>query len=125
MSLYTKLQPFGCNSEKYKMELFEGFKIGSGMLAKRTDEIVGKRITLVNVAADLANVTFFALCFGLGFYVVLIVSVSHGFTVGKHTRFGYGANEHTVCIKIHVLFYLEGHKRVDITGEEDQTVIGA
>ena len=51
------------------------------MLAERTNKILGKGIALVNVTADLADVTFFALCLGLGLYVCVIVAISHSIII--------------------------------------------
>ena len=94
------------------------------MLAEGADEILGERIAFIDVAADLADVSLFALGFGLRLHVVLIIGVGHGLLVGKHSRFRYGADEHTVRVEIDVLFNLEGHERVDISGEEYETVVG-
>ena len=37
--------------------LFDRLKVGRSVLAKRTDDILGKRISLINVTTYLANVT--------------------------------------------------------------------
>ena len=61
------------------------------MLAERTYKIFGENVAFVNISADLADVTFLAVGLGLGFDVVLIVGVSHRFSVGDNSRFGYRA----------------------------------
>jgi len=94
------------------------------MLTERADEILGQDITLVNVAADLADVALFALGLGLGLDVFVVVAVGHRFCVIDNARFGDRADEHSVGIKIDILLNLEGHKGVDISGQEHQAVVG-
>ena len=65
--------------------LFNRLKIGDAVLAERTDEVLGQLLALVDIAANLADPALFALGFGLGLDVVLVVGVSHGLTVGKDT----------------------------------------
>ena len=95
------------------------------MLAKRANVIVGQGIALIYVAAHLAHKAFFALGFGPGLYVVLVVGVGHRFLIGNNTCFTYRANKHTVGVKVKILLYLQGHKGVYVAGQEYKTVIAA
>ena len=66
------------------------------MLADRTDEICGKFIAFIDVAAYLAYKAFLFGCFWFRFYIVLIVVVGHGFSGRDHTGFIDAADEHGV-----------------------------
>jgi hypothetical protein len=105
--------------------LLDLFKIGSAVFAKRTNEILGEFLSLVNIAANLANVSFFALGFGAGLNVLLVVCVGHCFFIRKNLCLGNGANEHPVRVDINVFFHLERNEGVDITRKNDKTVFGA
>ena len=87
--------------------LFNRFKIRCGMFAKGTDEILGKRVALVDISADFAHKAFFALCLWLGLDIAVIVAVGHCFLVGDDSCFCYRADEHTVGVKVDILFNFE------------------
>ena len=93
------------------------------MLAERTDKVLVKLLALVNVAADLANVPLLALGLRFGFNVRVVVIVCHSCLVGNNASLGHGAYEHTVSIKIYILLHGKGHKGIDVTGQEDKSVI--
>ena len=95
------------------------------MFAQGADEIFRQGIALVNITADFADEALLAFGFRLRLYICVVVGVGHGFAVREHAGLGDGADEHTVCLKIHILFHLEGEERVDISGQEHQAVIGA
>ena len=87
--------------------LLQRFEIGSRVFAKRADEIVGKDISFIDIAADFAHIAFFACCFRLRLHVVLVVSIGHGITFGNDSRFRHGTDEHAVRIKIHIILDLQ------------------
>ena len=90
---------------QFEKALFQRFKIGSGMFAKRTNEIIGKRFAFINVTSDFANVTFFR-GFGLGFYMILIIGIRHSGCIGYNSCLCHRTDKHTMCIKVNILFYL-------------------
>lgn len=61
------------------------FKIRSSVLAKGTNEVVGKFVLIVNISAHGTYVAFLSRSFGLWLYVVLIVGVGHSFFVGNNS----------------------------------------
>ena len=58
------------------------------MLAQRADEVLGQRIALVDVAADLADISLLALGLGLGLDMILIIGISHRLAVGEDSCLG-------------------------------------
>ena len=96
------------------MLLFDWFKVGCGVLAEGTDEVFGEWVALVNVAADLTNVTLFALGLRFGFNVCVVVAIGHSFLIGNNARLVDGADEHSVRAEVNVIFNGEGHKGIDI-----------
>ena len=103
------------------LRLLQLFKVGGAVLAQRADDIVRQVFALVDPAADLADPALFV-GFGLGLDVVLIIGIGHGLGLGEDLRLGDGADEHAVGIEVHVLLDLQGHKGVDIGGQEGQAV---
>ena len=101
------------------------FKIRASVLTQGANEILGELLALVNVTADLANVSALPLGFGSGLYVIVVIGIGHGFTIRQNTRLGNGADEHSVRIHIDILLDLEGKEGIDISGEEYQAVIRA
>ena len=70
------------------------------MLAKGTDEVLGKLIALVNIAADLADEALLSARFGLGLDVALVIGVGHAGGSGDHAGFGDRADEHSVRVSM-------------------------
>ena len=95
------------------------------MLTERAYDIVRKLIAFIDISADLTYITLLAFRFRLRLNVLLVVCVGHGLLVREHSRLGHGADEHTMCIKIDIVLDLQGHEGVDVTVEEDQSVIRA
>ena len=60
--------------------LSDGFKISCAVLAERTYEIVGE-FSFMDVSAYLADISFFAFGLRLRLDVVLIIRISHRFSV--------------------------------------------
>ena len=80
--------------------LFYQFEIAGGMFAQGADEIGGKFVALVDVAADFADPFFRArsrgLGGGLGLYVLLVVGVGDAGTGGKDFGLHHTGDEHGV-----------------------------
>ena len=89
-------------------------KIRYSMLTKRADKIVRKYISFINVTANITYKAFLSFCLWLWFYIVMIIGISHCILIAHHTRFCYSTDKHSVCIKIHILLYLQGHKCIDV-----------
>ena len=77
-------------------KLFNWFKIACGMLAERTDEVLGKRIALIYVAAYFTNVALLSFSLWLGLYGCVIVAISHRFSIVYNARLINSADEHSV-----------------------------
>ena len=93
------------------------------MLAQRADEVLGQGVAFVDISADFAHIAFFALGLGLRLDVLLIVGVGSGLLVRYDTCLGDFADEHSVGVKVHVLLHLERKEGVDVSGQENQSVI--
>ena len=77
------------------------------MLTYRANDIVGQFISLINPAADFADVAFLSVGFGLRLYVLQIIIIRHRFSIRDNARLGYRANKHSVRSEVDVLLYLE------------------
>lgn len=85
--LFNGLKPMGSQSEYnnvLKTSLFYRLKISRAVLAKGTDKVLGQWVALVDIAAYLANIAFFALSLGFGLYIVLVIGIGHGFFIGDN-----------------------------------------
>ena len=60
-------------------QLLNLLKIRRAVLAQGADEVLGERISLVDVAADLADVALLAVGLGLGLDVLLIIGARSRF----------------------------------------------
>ena len=88
-------------------ELLQWFEIGGRVFAERANEVVGKDISFIDIAADFAHIAFFACCFRLWLHVVLVVGIGHGIAFGNDSRFRHGTDEHAVRIKVHIILDLQ------------------
>jgi len=77
------------------------------MLAQRANDVFRKFIAFVDIAADFADKTFFTFCFRLRFYILLVISVSHGILITHNTGFCNATDEHSMRIKVDILFYFQ------------------
>ena len=93
------------------------------MLAKRTDEVLGKLVALIDISADLAYKALFAFRLRPRFNILLIVGVCHSLGIGNNSRLGNRADKHSVSVKINILLNLQGHERVDISRQKSKSVI--
>ena len=82
-------------------ESFDGLKVLRAVLTQGANEILGQRITLVDVTADGANVTLDAVGLRLGLDALMVVGVGHGLTVGDSARLGDAANGSFRDIPLH------------------------
>ena len=89
------------------MVILDFFKVCGTVLAERAYEIFRELFTLINVAANLANIACFALGLGLRLNIFLIIGVGHRFFIRNHTRLGDLTNEHSVSVHIYVIFYFQ------------------
>ena len=94
------------------------------MFAQRADVIFRKLIAFIDKSADFAYKAFLAFCLWFWFYIFLIVGVCHSIDVVDYTSLCYGTDEHSVCIKIYILLYLQRHECVDIFWQEHKSVVG-
>ena len=78
------------------------------MLTERADEILGQRVSLVDIAADLAYKAFLPLGFRLWLYLFLIVGISHCRNIGNDARLGDAANKQTVRAEVDILLDAAG-----------------
>ena len=92
------------------------------MLAEWADEIRWQLIAFIDVAANFADKTFFAIGLWFGFHILLIKGIGHGFHFGKHPGFRDAADEHAVSTQIHILFHLEGDEGIHPLREIDQSI---
>ena len=74
------------------------------MFTKGTDEVLGKNVAFIYIAANFTYIAF--ACVWLGFNVCVVVSVGHRFGVINNSCLGNGADKHTVSVKVHVLLNL-------------------
>ena len=72
------------------------------MFAQGADDVFGKLFTLIDPAADPADVTLL-ICFGLGLDVLEVVSVGHGVQTAQVSALGDIADEHDVGAQIHLV----------------------
>ena len=93
------------------------------MFAQWADEIIRQCVSLINIAADLAHKPLLPFCLGLWFHIFLIIRVCHGRLIAEHTGLCYTANKHSMRVQIHILFYFEGHHRIDIPIQNDKAVV--
>lgn len=105
--------------------LFYGLKISCGVLAKRTDKVLGEGIALINITADFAYKALLALSLRLGLNIILIVGVGHCLLIVDYSCLGDAADEHSVSIEVNVGFNLKRHKGVDVIIKENEAVITA
>ena len=107
----------------YIIVLTYGLEISRTVLAEGADYIIGKGVALMYISAYLAYESLLALRFGLGLDVVLIVCVGYTFLIGNNSCFRYGADKHSVGVKVDILLYLKGHEGIYISGKEYKTVV--
>ena len=100
------------------------FKIGSTVLAQRTDEVIRQGISFIDVSAHLADKTFASFCLRFWLDVVLIVGVGHRRCAVDDAGFGYGTDKHAMGSQILVVFHFQREEGVDVLRQEDQSVIG-
>ena len=93
------------------------------MLTERTNEVIQKDVTFINISADRANVAFLSLGFRLWLDVIEVVRVRHRFLVVNHARLGHTANKHSVRSKVDVLLDVQRKHRVNVLRQNDQTIV--
>ena len=71
-------------------------EISCTMLAKRADIVCGKLLALVDISADLADVSLLSCRFGLGLHIFVVVIVCHGRLVAHHACLRHRADKHSV-----------------------------
>ena len=84
--------------------LFNWLKVGCGVFAEGTDKVLGEWVTLINVAADFTNVTFFAVGLWLWFNVCVVVAIGHSFFVGNNARLVNSTYEHSMRAEVNIIF---------------------
>ncbi len=95
------------------------------MLAERADKIIRQLVAFVDISAHRAYEALLALGIRLWLYIALVIGVGHGLYIGDNARLSYGADKHSVCVKIYILLYLKRHECIDISWKEYKAVIGA
>ena len=87
------------------------------MLAQGADDVFGKFFTLVDPAADPADITLLV-SFGLGLDILEVVSVGHGVQTAQVCALGHIADEHDVGTQIHLVDDRAAQVSVGILGQE-------
>ena len=89
------------------------------MLTKRTDEILGKSVALINISADFAYISFLLLCCNcrLGLNMLEIVFVSDGRSIGDYSGLSYICNKQGVGSVIIGFNYFAGDEGIAASGE--------
>ncbi len=100
-------------------------KIIRSVLTYGADKVLGKLITLVNIAADFADIALLALGLGLGLDIALVEVVGHGLVVGHDAGLVHGADEHAVSVQVDILLHGQRQEGIDIPGQEHQAVVCA
>ena len=96
------------------------------MLAQRADEIGRQLLTLIDVAADLADPAFLLGERGrLRLDVFKVVAVGHGRDVRQLARLGYVGNEQNMRLKLNGLDNLAGQERLRAGGDIADAIDGA
>ena len=82
--------------------LCDWLKICRAVLAEGADVVLGKFISLIDVAAYLADVSLFALglLFGFGLDVVKIVLIGYGGNRRKYLRFAHVADKESMTAAV-------------------------
>ena len=113
-------------SDQYRLLfvcLLNFLKIRSAVLAERANEVLGKGVPLIDIAADLADIALFALGLGLRLDVLVIIGVGHGLGIREDLGLADRADKHTVGVKVDVLLYGKRHKGVDVARKHGQAVL--
>ena len=95
------------------------------MLAQWTDKVVGQFVAFIDVAAYFAHEAFLTLGLRFWLHVALVVVVSHRLHIGDYAGFSHRTDEHAVGVEVYILLNLEGHERVDVSGQEHKPVVRA
>ena len=94
--------------QETSLKLKNLFKVFLAVFAQRAFDVVGKEVALVDVAANLAHPTTFAVLgfldgLRLGFDVLLVVVVGDRGLVGKHCCIKYVSDKHGVRAEVNAL----------------------
>ena len=82
-------------------------KCVGAVIAYRAYKIIGKLVTLVNVAAYRTDVSVLFIAFRLGLYVPMIIGIRHTLGVGYTFRFCNLTNKQPVSAEVGVADYLK------------------
>ena len=112
------------------LQLKNLLEILHAVFTQRAFEIGWEGVTFVDIAADLADPATFAV-FGFlgrlwfGFYVLLIVVVSHGRLVGKNLGIEHIGDKHRMCAKVDALGDATGQIGVGVFRDIEHMVDGS
>lgn len=95
------------------------------MLAKRALKVLGKLGFGMDISADRADISLYALGCGLGLYILVIVCIGHRGIARDALRLGESADKEPVRSEINIAFDLKRKICIYIARENGKSVCGA